>query len=74
MRVTTAILTPGEDEVLETLNRAWDQFAKLPIYFPDGKDAFKAAIKAAQFIVLARPAQAALNPELEYNDRKFVEA
>lgn len=49
-------ITSEEQQVLDLLGSAWNAFLKLEAIHPDDNPEFRAAIHAAQNIVLSRPA------------------
>jgi hypothetical protein len=49
-------LTEQEDEALNMLGNAYWLFTQLPVLHADDRPEFKAAIHAAQNIILSRPA------------------
>lgn len=52
-----------ERACLEELVSAWNIFVDLPALHPDERAEFRAAIHAAQAIIMARPVQRQLNAE-----------
>ena len=73
-KATTALLTPEEQRVLDALVEAWNLFMGLPYYHPDDRGEFRMHLHALQYLILMRPAYAALRgEEAAFDDRIFVE-
>ncbi len=63
LRLIELGLMPKEMDILNLLAEAYTQFVALPKYHPWESQEFMTAIHAAQVIVMARPAQKAMNGE-----------
>lgn len=52
---TEKLLDFKEQEVMDNLSRAWNDFTRLEKLHPDEQDEFRRAIHVAQHIIMARP-------------------